>query len=209
MVRSVRVSSLQADRQARLRQAAALATTALLLATLFVGLPAQAEGLRLKADEMSELRWQARVQLSSQDRQAGARILSANLLGDYYLTGSGLGAQVRGGLRATGGLMLGAASLAQSSGGLALGSSSLARQQALSFGQRQLSLVGSAQDLEPNQTVPYLGIGYTGQSLRGGWGFSADLGLRLGRGTPQASFEETLMDLRFRPVLHFGLNYSY
>lgn len=186
------------------------ATTLLSAALLTLGSPVKAEGLKLSPYDNSEQRWQARVQLSSLDRASGARLLSANLLGDYYLTSSGLGQNVRGGLRATGGLMLGAASLAQSSGGLALGNSSLARHQALSFGQRQLSLGGlGGAEQEPNQSSAYLGIGYTGQSLRGGWGFSADLGLRLGRGAPQPTLEDTLMELRLRPVLHFGLSYSY
>jgi hypothetical protein len=185
------------------------ATTLLSAALLTLGSPVKAEGLKLNTGEVSELRWQARVQLSSLDRASGARLLSANLLGDYYLTSSGLGQNVRGGLRATGGLMLGAASLAQSSGGLALGNSSLAKQQMLSFGQRQLSFNGLGAEQEPSQSSAYLGIGYTGQSLRGGWGFSADLGLRLGRSAPLPTLEDTLMELRLRPVLHFGLSYSY
>ena len=185
------------------------ATTLVSAALLTLGSPVKAEGLKLSPDDSTDLRWQARVQLNSLDRAAGARLLSANLLGDYYLTSSGLGQNVRGGLRATGGLMLGAASLAQSSGGLALGNSSLARHQALSYGQRQLSLGGLGTEQEPNQSSAYLGIGYTGQSLRGGWGFSADLGVRLGRNAPQPTLEDTLMELRLRPVLHFGLSYSY
>lgn len=190
-------------------QRSALASGALLL--LALALPAQAQGLKLGADAGIDLRWQARIQLSSLDKASGSRLVGANLLGDYYLTGSWLGAHTRGGLRATGGLMLGAPSLLQSSGGLALGSSSLARQQAVSIGQRQLSAASPVQEHESNLSAPYLGIGYTGQSLRGGWGFSADLGvMRLGRSAgAQPSLEETLMDLRLRPVLHFGLSYSY
>lgn len=209
MSRSARLASCRTQTRTRLRQAAMLGATALLLAGLWQARPAQAEGLKLRAEELPEQRWQARIQLSSLDRASGARLLSANLLGDYYLTGSWLGEQTRGGLRATGGLMLGAPSLAQSSGGLALGSRSLARQQSLSMGQRQLSLGGPLAEFEANQTATYLGIGYTGQSLRGGWGFSADLGLRLGRNASQPSLEDTLMELRLRPVLQFGLSYSY
>ena len=167
--------------------------------------------------------WQARLQLSSLEplaagsyeaqRYGGSRLLSANILGDYYLTGSGLGG-VQGGLRATGGVMLG--SLSQSSAGLALGSSANGQQWSVS--QRSVSLLSPLGDSnDPYGPMSYLGIGYTGQSLRGGWGFSADLGLvngsatsglRLGTSRSQ-SMEDLLRDMRYRPVLQLGLSYSY
>jgi hypothetical protein len=192
----------------------------LALALLALGLSAQADGLQLPPLEPDSLRWQARVQLSQRDSEAGSRVLSANLLGDYYLTGSLLGGQTRGGLRATGGLLMGSPSLSQSSAGLALGNSSLSLRQSLSIGYRQINLFSPAPPAgaDPGNSMSYLGIGYTGQSLRGGWGFSADLGLirqntreewRLGRSGMGPSLEDVLMDMRFRPVVQFGLNYSY
>lgn len=181
----------------------------------------------LRLGDSSPLRWQARLQVNGQDamssgpdaaRNSSWRLLSANLLGDYYLTGSGLGGGVRGGLRATGGVLLGPLSLIQSSGGLALGNSSLARGQGLSVGQQSFSLLASSFDASDTSTsMSYLGIGYTGQSLRGGWGFSADLGLvtgnyfgglRLGRSSAQG-MEDVLRDMRFKPLLQLGLSYSY
>lgn len=162
-------------------------------------------------------RWQARLQLNSTDNAAdstphlgGSRVLSANLLGDYYLTRSGL-AGVTGGLRATGGLMMGPLSMAQSSGGLALGSGPV------SAGRR--SLMSSPLDgyaLEGTSSLSYLGIGYTGRVLSSGFAFSADLGLmsgsyaglRLGRSSAQA-FEDAMRDLRFKPLLQLGLAYHY
>ncbi len=66
-------------------------------------------------------------------------------------------------------------------------------------------------------SLSYLGIGYSGQSLRGGWGFSADLGLvsslslgglRLGA-SRNSGAEDLLRDLRLKPVLQLGLSYSY
>ncbi len=208
MAKAVRFPTEAPRSRSQLR--ATLAGAGLLMLVLAVQ-PAQAQGLKLGADAGDDLRWQARVQLSSLDKTSGSRLVGANVLGDYYLTGSWLGTKTRGGLRATGGLMFGAPSLLQSSGALALGSSSLARQQVFSVGQRQLSLASPMQEHESNLSAPYIGIGYTGQSLRGGWGFSADLGvMRLGRsGGAQPSLEETLMDLRLRPVLHFGLSYNY
>lgn len=199
------------------------------LAALLCGaaLPAQAidgPGLQLNATP----RWQARLQLSSLDLRNPAasfeaaqatgrsRLLSANLLGDYYLTGSGLGG-VRGGLRATGGMLMGPLALSQTSAGLALGSSALSIGPNLSVGQRSISLLSGLEPAEANASLSYVGIGYSGQSLRGGWGFSADLGmiggsslggLRLGRSSA-LGMEEVLRDLRYKPLLQLGLSYSY
>lgn len=162
-------------------------------------------------------RWQARLQLNSSDSAAdptphlgGSRVLSANLLGDYYLTRSGLSG-VSGGLRATGGVMLGPLSMALSSGGLALGSGPVAA------GRR--SLMASSLDsslLEGSSNLSYLGIGYTGRVRGSGLAFSADLGLmsgayaglRLGRSSAQG-FEDAMRDLRFKPLLQLGLAYNY
>jgi hypothetical protein len=68
-----------------------------------------------------------------------------------------------------------------------------------------------------NQTLPYLGIGYSGSSLRGGWGFSADLGVaaqnggnqRLMRSLMSQSLDDTLRELRFTPVLQLGVSYRF
>lgn len=70
-------------------------------------------------------------------------------------------------------------------------------------------------------TVPYLGLGYTGLSLKGGWGLTADLGLvaeapgnagRVGRalfGSSNQSWDAALRDMRFSPVLQLGVNYAF
>lgn len=191
---------------ARLVRVAVLSLTTLALGA---ALPARAE-------VGSQPRWQARLQLSSADPASdpsphlgGSRVLSANLLGDYYLTQSGM-TGVSGGLRATGGLMLGPLSMAQSSGGLALGSGPL------SAGRRSLFSSGpDAYALEPSSNLSYVGIGYTGRIQGSGFAFSADLGLmsgtyglRLGRSSAQG-FEDALRDLRFKPLLQLGLAYSY
>ncbi|UXH77761.1 hypothetical protein [Roseateles amylovorans] len=177
------------------------------------------QGLQLKSKAFSS--WQARLQLSqslddvnaSYDARRGSRVLSANLLGDYYLTGSGLGRDTRGGLRATGGLMLGPMSLVQSSSGLALGRGSTLTSY-FSVGQRGLSLLAAPERENSLPMSSYVGVGYTSYSLRGGWGFSADLGvlanntpaLRLGNSLPQ---DDTSRDMRFKPVLQFGVSYSF
>jgi hypothetical protein len=169
------------------------------------------------ADGEANPRWQARLQLSSTDAASdatphlgGSRILSANLLGDYYLTRSG-SSRLQGGLRATGGLLLGPLSMSQSSGGLALGDGPVAA------GRRSLSLNRmDAYSLEPSANLSYVGIGYTGRVQGSGFAFSADLGLmsgsysglRLGRSSAQG-IEDAMRDLRFKPLLQLGLAYSY
>lgn len=186
----------------RLARAAALTLTALAVSAAW-------------ADADVSPRWQARLQLNSSDNAAepsahfgGTRVLSANLLGDYYLTRSGVSG-VNGGLRATGGVLLGPLSMAQSSGGLALGSGLVAA------GRRNLmSTRLDAYTLEPSSNLSYLGIGYTGRVRGSGLAFSADFGLmsgtygglRLGRSNDRA-FEEAM--LRFKPLLQLGLAYSY
>lgn len=162
------------------------------------------------------LRWQARVQLSqvdSLDSSSGrsSRSLSAALLGDYYLTSSGLGDSVRGGLRATGGLMMGPLSITQSGSGLTLSPQSMSLGHSLAVGLRAMGALADRAD--PGATLPYIGIGYSGISSRGGWGFSADLGLinrnSLRLGNSLGSVDEALRDNRLMPVVQFGLSYSY
>ena len=72
--------------------------------------------------------------------------------------------------------------------------------------------------VEPWSAVPYIGVGYSGISLRGGWGFTADFGLagitgglRVRRdGTlGMQSAEELLRELRLTPVLQFGASYAF
>lgn len=162
------------------------------------------------------LRWQARVQLSQVDGLDGStgrsmRAVSAALLGDYYLTSSGLGDNVRGGLRATGGLMMGPLSVTQSGSGLTLSPQSMSLGPSLAVGLRS---VGSWSDRgDPSTAQPYIGIGYSGISSRGGWGFSADFGLTnrnaLRLGNSLGSVDEALRDNRLMPVLQVGLSYSY
>lgn len=189
---------------ARLASAAVLSLSALLCASSYAQVDAAP-------------RWQARLQLSATDggsdatpHLGGSRVLSANLLGDYYLTSSGF-SNLHGGLRATGGLLLGPLSVSQSSGGLALGSGPIAA------GRRSLSLSSmDAYTLEPSANLSYVGIGYTGRVHGSGLAFSADLGLmsgsygglRLGRSSAQG-FEDAMRDLRFKPLLQLGLAYSY
>lgn len=171
---------------------------ALLLA--LAGAAQASEGLRLPGMEEGP-RWQARVQLLSSDALSGTRVLSANLLGDYYLS------ERSQGLRLSGGVMSGPMSLLGSGAGLALGGS-----QPLALGQR--SVAGSTNEVALHQ--PYLGIGYSSQGL--GWGFSADLGVAMRGGNGLSlrnssafaqSLDQSLRALQFTPLVQMGLFYRF
>jgi hypothetical protein len=64
---------------------------------------------------------------------------------------------------------------------------------------------------------PYVGVGYSDSSLRGGWGFSADLGLaaqnfglqRTARSLGNQSLDDFVRDLRLTPVLQLGVSYRF
>jgi hypothetical protein len=140
---------------------------------------------------------------------SGTRLTSVSLLGDYYLSGP-MGTR-HGGLRATSGLLTGPRSSMW--GSLAAGGS-------LNIERRPTTasfLLGETDNAQ--QTVPYLGIGYTGMSLRDGWGVSVDVGLMALRprqagqigsvlnGT--TGFDNMLRDMRLSPILQLGISYSF
>jgi hypothetical protein len=67
------------------------------------------------------------------------------------------------------------------------------------------------------EALPYLGLGYTGLALNGGWGFSADLGVALNEGATNLgravfgnnSLDSAMRELRFSPVLQLGVRYAF
>jgi hypothetical protein len=125
------------------------------------------------------------------------KINSLSVMGDYYLSKPWLG--TAGGLRATSGVLLGPRS--------SLWSSPAAIDRRVADG-----------NTDGSSTLPYVGVGYTGLSDKGGWGLSADLGLmasprssvRLGKVFNGAqSLDDTLRDLRFAPLLQLGVSYAF
>ncbi len=192
-----------------------------MLSLLLGQVPAQAQsGLRLGDAAQSQQdawpRWQARFGLATTGTpfEAGNRwqLSAGQLLGDYYWSGlRPVGVGRSGGFRATSGLLLGQRSIA-------LGTPALASSQGLGLTvSRSVRLSnGPFEAHEAWSAVPYVGVGYSGVSLRGGWGFTADLGLagtsgglhtRSGLGSPGA--EELLRELRLTPVLQFGASYAF
>jgi len=198
-----------------------------MVAAWIVGIGANAwgagQGLTVPADQLSWPRWQARVQLNSdaiattsltEQIQAftAPRTRSAALFGDYFLANPWIGET--GGLRLTSGLLVGqrGALLGPS------GAAQLVSNVAASISRMPVTAPGGADNPgEASLTWPYLGIGYSGSSLRGGWGFSADLGLaaqnpaalRLGRMTGSAGLDEWVRDMRLTPLLQLGVSYKF
>ena len=66
-------------------------------------------------------------------------------------------------------------------------------------------------------SAAYMGLGYSSLRTRGGWGFSADVGVmalspssvvKLGRSGTQ-SLDDVLREMRLSPLLHLGVSYSF
>lgn len=78
--------------------------------------------------------------------------------------------------------------------------------------------LGSA-DADNRDAWPYLGLGLSGNGLRGNWGFRADFGLaaqslgsavRLGRVLGGGlSVGDAVRDMRLQPLVRLGMNYSF
>jgi hypothetical protein len=183
------------------------------LAASMAAMAAQADGLQIDPDTVAWPRWQARLGLTTAPHEltsAQPRTLleGAGLLGDYYFTGPGFGrGGMTGGFRATSGLFTGARSTA-------IATPLLPAREGSSFTLSTHARMAPDGAGDTGGPVPYLGIGYTGLSLRGGWGFSADVGLlgsgvRLGRPASGTQVDELLRELRLTPVLQLGVSYSF
>ena len=193
---------------------------------LCAGVALAADGLTVKHDTASWSTWQGRVSVgggstfwrSSLLGADATRSSSVSLMGDYYFSRSLLGFGTQGGFRATSGLIVGPRAQAWS------GQPGLGAGSAFSVGNR---LFGGNSGAVPylrdpsteTATLPYMGVGYTGLSVRGGWSVSADLGLiaqnpgnavRLGRlfGSGQ-NLDDMVRDLRMTPMFQLGVSYAF
>lgn len=186
--------------------------------------PVWADGLAVDAEQLPWPKLQLRVGLApamplSTDLAGGAvGLQGGRLLGDYYFSGSSPwgrhNSRLHGGFRATSGLML-------SSRGASLAMPTVPHSGlSLSVSQQTLSPpAGGDFNADNGHAVPYLGVGYTGLSFKGGWGFTADVGLmalhpgsglRLSGVAPgNQSLDDVLRDLRLTPVLQLGLSYLF
>ena len=182
-------------------------------------------GLTLNADSLPSARWQGRTSFEVQTpllrsdlggaQSTGLQVRSVSLMSDYFLTRSLIGAGTLGGLYTTGGLILNSA--ARSGGPTPLGGQPglLVRRTA----GPGAALLGSDLPTDSSATVPYLGVGYAGLSVKGGWSFSADLGLvalapgnvvKFGRVfTGNQGLDDLTRELRFAPVMQMWISYSF
>ena len=142
---------------------------------------------------------------------ARSALSSARLFGDYYFARPSVLDGRASGFRATSGLIVGQrlGAWAAAGEGPAL---SIERR---SFGPLLPPSLGVA---SVARAVPYFGVGYSDRAARGGWGFSADVGvmalnpssgLRYGRGAGAQSVDDVLRDLRLAPVLQLGASYAF
>jgi hypothetical protein len=204
--------------------------TPTLLLTALLSFTAATSALATEGEGLTTApRWQGRILLGNAapalDKwtaaNGGSTVRSLSVLGDYYFgsrlnnrAALGTPSETRGGgFRATSGLLLG-----QRSGAyplLNVGGSG--RKFNVDLRSETLPLTEPA--AAESNAVPYLGLGYTGSSIKGGWGFSADVGVmalnpgsavKLGRvvGGGQ-SLDDVLREMRVSPVLQLGVSYSF
>ena len=166
--------------------------------------------------------WQGRISLATPDALPGrlgmppprSSFGGASVMGDYYFARSWVPAGQMGGFRATSGLMIGSRatlSLGPATGRADAGS--------LNVGRRTLApasiLPGSDPAAEGSATVPYLGFGYTGLAVGGGWSYSADFGFagsnaRLGRALGSGpNLDDAIREMRRAPVAQVGVSYAF
>ena len=201
---------------------------ALLLPTLAAW--ADGPGLTATADSPSWARFQGRVAyagsiapdwrndlVSGHGGNGGISVNALSVMGDLYFGGAASDGAQAGGFRATSGLVSGARGALWGTSAAAPTSGLFSVDRRL-FGQSPALLPGTT-DQSDSGTVPYLGVGYSSLAARGGWSFSADLGLvsltpgaavRLGRvfGGSQ-NLDDVVHDMRLAPVLQLGASYSF
>ena len=192
------------------------------LALAWVSAAAEGDGSQGGGDQRAWAPWQGRLTLGSPapwqlgaDRPA-QKLSGASLMGDYYFSSAPVGAGHLGGFRATSGLIFGPRSSLSIAAQPNLGSGSAFSVASRLYGLAPLPAAGDASG-DASTTLPYLGFGYTGLSIRSGWSFSADLGMiaqgnaaRLGRALGgNQSLDDAVRELRLAPMLQLGASYSF
>ena len=172
-------------------------STGLTLLLAAAHLPAQAQdrGLTARADALGGASWQSRFERDAPSALAGRAPLALGSPGlpvqSLRLLGDYQFSTFRlgdtGGLRLTGGLLV------------------------------NIKPASSALPEASNGALPYAGIGYSSSSLRGDWGFSADLGLaapglssaRIDRLFNSAAAAAADAQPRLLPMIRLGMNVAF
>jgi hypothetical protein len=185
---------------------------------------AQGEGLVPNTEQLPWDRWETRLSLGAaplwrpafgQSESTGLKVRTLSLMGDYYFARS-LGSQGgASGFRTTSGVILGARSGSWSVSAPGPSAASFSADRRL-FGA---SASSAGVDAGDTATLPYLGIGYSGLSARGGWSVTADVGLvalapgqavKLGRVfNGSQALDDMVRDMRLSPVMQLGVSYSF
>lgn len=193
---------------------------ALGLTTAVTAQPVDGSGLSMP-EFQGRIRLGMSVVSDPHDAGAGAessRLSAASVFGDYYFTRSQTSAGDSSGFRATSGMLLGSRIGSWGGPGISASGSSAFTVESHRFSLLNASALQSP-DVGDNGAVPYVGLGYSGSSVKGGWGFSADLGLlalnaggvaRFGRSLSEGqSLDDTLREMRLSPMLQLGVSYSF
>lgn len=174
-----------------------------------------AGGLVAPAAETVWPQWQARVSVQTagmsplslsrrlDDGSSQRGVQGGAIFGDYYFATPSFGS-----FRASGGLIAGAL------GGLPVSSAAAGPRLGLSMSSGLVPRAAAGADIGNgnNNTLPYLGLGFSGAPWRNGLAISADLGLVAGRGSAlfgNQGFEGTVRELRLSPVLQLGVRYAF
>jgi len=137
---------------------------------------------------------------------------AVSVTGDYYFSAARPDlALPRSGFRASSALLI-------REGGISLADVAMSSRSGLPPGRPAGLLLGDAQGYGIS-TMPYVGIGYSGLSLKSGWGFWADVGMvvqspgsALGVGrvlSGHQGVDELLRELRMAPMVQLGVNYAF
>ena len=186
----------------------------------------EGDGLTPSGERQPGSRWQGSVLLGStlapwqtrlgRAESAGLKVDSFGLVGNYYFSRALVGHGSNGGFRTTGGVFHGPRAQItplNTSRSLMGGGGTLTV-------DRQLLVAGDGSGADSDTaTVPYVGVGYSGLSVKGQWSFNADLGMmalspghsvKLGKvvGGTQ-SLDDLLRDMRLAPILQLGVSYSF
>lgn len=204
----------------------------LAVAATLVALPIRASaagpdgGLTADADGVAWGRMQARVAYATGpawrsalvgDDGSGLKVSGVAVMGDLYL--SQTRATALGGFRATSGLLAGARGALWGTRTASGGGLLVVDRRTSGLGAPAAHAGADLPDDATAGTVPYLGIGYSSLPSRGGWSFTADLGMvsrapgnmvRFGRVfSGNQNLDDVVRDLRLAPVLQLGVAYAF